>query len=391
MEQSGKLKIIIHLLIFMGMVILFSSISVRLWGGKPEKVPLPKEWVFREEMTVAEFGKANQLPNQLLKEVFGLTSKGDLQKKVSELRISKDQILSRASKASVLEGEHESKNWLKIFVKFGLWFFFLGVIFFLVRKGRITSGNRKWALLASVILFGIILGSDPSPMGTVKDAIALFASSGVVFPPRAIALTIFLILVVVANKFICTWGCQLGTLQDFVFRLNRDSKDRKGIFKQFKPSFRLSNTIRLVFFGIFVLVALLLKVDMIESIDPFKIFNPGKVALGGGVSIGALAVASLFIYRPWCHFFCPFGLVGWIVEKVSLFKIKVNYETCIACEACSRVCPSTVMEAILKRERVIPDCFSCATCIESCPTHSISFDSGKRGKPPEGKFEKREN
>jgi hypothetical protein len=24
---------------------------------------------------------------------------------------------------------------------------------------------------------------------------------------------------------------------------------------------------------------------------------------------------------------CPFGLVGWIVEKVSLFKINVNYQT----------------------------------------------------------------
>ena len=391
MEQNGRFKIIIFLLVFMGMVILFSSISVRLWGGKPEKIPVPKEWVFREEMTVAEFAMANQLPTSLLKEVFGLASKGDLQKKVSEFRISKDQILSRVSKASVLEGEHESKNWLKIIVKFVLWIFFLGLIFFLVRKRRITSGNRRWVLLSSVVLFGVIMGSDPSPMGTIKDAIALFAESGVIFPPRAIALTIFLILVLVANKFICTWGCQFGTLQDFVFRLNRDSKDRKGIFKQFKPPFIVSNTIRLVFFGVFTLVAFLWKVDMVESIDPFKIFNPGKVALWGGVFLGALSVASLFIYRPWCHFFCPFGLAGWIVEKASLFKIKVNYETCIVCEACSRVCPSTVMEAILKRERVIPDCFACATCIESCPTHSISFDSGKRDKPPAGKFEKRED
>ena len=97
--------------------------------------------------------------------------------------------------------------------------------------------------------------------------------------------------------------------------------------------------------------------------------------------------ASLFVYRPWCHFFCPFGLVGWLVEKVSIFRIKVNYETCISCEACAKACPSTVMNAILKRENIIPDCFACANCIDVCPTGSVSLAAGKRKLPPEGKFE----
>jgi len=204
-----------------------------------------------------------------------------------------------------------------------------------------------------------------------------------------IALTVFLILVFVANKFICTWGCQFGTLQDFIFRLNRDPKDRKGIFRQFKPSFAFSNTIRIVFLGVFALIAFLWKTDFIEFIDPFKTFNPGKIVLAGGIFIGAVSVAALFIYRPWCHFFCPFGLAGWIVEKKSLFKVKVDYETCTACEACVKACPSTVMNAILKQDRVTPDCFSCATCIETCPTDSIRFSSGKRSKPPAGKFDKK--
>jgi polyferredoxin len=225
-------------------------------------------------------------------------------------------------------------------------------------------------------------------MGTIKDAIVLLAKSGAIFPPRAIALTLFLIFVFVANKFICTWGCQFGTLQDFIFRLNRDSKDRQGRIRQFKPPFILTNTIRVVFLAAFTLVAFLWKVDFVELIDPFKIFNPSKMILAGGIFVGVLSIASLFIYRPWCHFFCPFGLAGWIVEKVSLVKIKVNYETCIACEACAKACPSTVMNVILKRERLIPDCFSCATCIETCPTSSISFESGKRNKPPAGKFQK---
>jgi polyferredoxin len=81
------------------------------------------------------------------------------------------------------------------------------------------------------------------------------------------------------------------------------------------------------------------------------------VAVYGWVLIGIVLIASLFIYRPWCHLFCPFGLVAWIVEKTGIFKIQANYNTCIACEAFVKACPLTVMEGILKRDRIVPDCF----------------------------------
>jgi NAD-dependent dihydropyrimidine dehydrogenase PreA subunit len=386
MGQGQKLRIVLSFLVFLGLVVALSSVSETLWDEKPEKISLKKELVFQEGMKVSEFGKMNGLPDPLLKEVFGLASQEDLQKTVTEFHLSEEEILRQVNRAMALQSEHESKNWLKIAVKFFLWFFFLGFVFYLMRGRRVTSGSRKWLLLSGIILFGIVLGSDPSPMGTVKDAIALLAKSGAIFPPRAIALAIFLILVFLANKFICSWGCQFGTLQDFIFRLNRDSNDRKGVLKQFKPPFIVTNTARIVFIGMFTLTAFLWATDLVEPVDPFRIFAPAKIAWAGGLLIAAIAMASLFIYRPWCHFFCPFGLIGWLVEKKSLFKIKVNYDTCIACEACAKACPSTVMNAILKRERTIPDCFSCATCIETCPTHSINFDSGKRDKPPQGKF-----
>jgi len=107
----------------------------------------------------------------------------------------------------------------------------------------------------------------------------------------------------------------------------------------------------------------------------------------GMIFLGLIMVLSLFIYRPWCHLFCPFGLIGWLLEKVSIYKIQVNYRKCLACEECAKYCPSTAMEAILKRDKVIPDCFACGTCIEVCSAEAISFDSGSRRRPPAGKFE----
>jgi len=176
MEQKSKLGIVVSFVVLMALVVVLSSISMGLWGAKPEKAaPVRQDLVFQEGMTVADFGKTNQLPNAVLKEVFGLVSKEDLQKKVTEFKYSRDQIVARVNKISALEGEEASKNWTKIFAKFVFWFLFLGFVFFLVRKRKITAGNRRWVLLSGVVLFGIILGSDPSPMGTIKDAIGLFS------------------------------------------------------------------------------------------------------------------------------------------------------------------------------------------------------------------------
>jgi len=373
MEEKKDLRPILLWLVSLALVLLLSSLSTQLWGGKSEKIEEHRPLTIQEDMTLAEFGGVNQLSNSLLKSVFGLTTKEDLQKKLKDCGLSVEEINKQVNKALVLQSEHESKNWFKIPVKFASWLIFLGIVFFLVRNNRVTPQKRKGLFIASVMIFGVALGSDPSPMGTVKDAIVLFGKSGVIFPPRILALSVFLLMVFVANKLICAWGCQFGTLQDLFFRFNRDPKDQKAILRQLKPPFIFSNTIRATFFFLIILAAFLWATDLVEPIDPFRVFNPLHAGVAGLLFIGGLSFVSLFIYRPWCHFFCPFGFVGWIVEKVSLFKINVNYETCIACEACAKACPSTVMEAILKQNRIIPDCFACATCVHTCPTNSVHF------------------
>ena len=289
-----------------------------------------------------------------------------------------------------LAAEDAGKNWVKIPLKFALWFVFLSATFLLLKKRRDVSRFRNGLLFASVLLFGVVMGSDPSPMGTVKDAIHLYAATRAVFLPRLIALGIFLAIVFLANKYICAWGCQIGTLQDLIFQINRTDKNKAILGRQIKLPFALTNSIRALFFSVFTGSAFLWGLDIIDPLDPFKIYKPASLGLVGVIFIGLLLLASLFVYRPWCHLFCPFGLAGWLVEKASLVKVKVDYRTCIACQKCAAACPTTVMAAILKRDKkTIPDCFACYACREACPTASISFSAGKRAFPPADFFEKK--
>lgn len=389
MQTFSPAKTIFQFLALMIAVVVLSTVSARLWGGKSEKLPPPTNLNISQEMTVKDFGEANGLPNPALKEIFALQQKSDLEKKILEFG-TPEQIQAQVTKKNALSAEHESKNWQKIFIKFATWFSFFIFVFLMFRNKKITTASRKIVLLTSVLIFGVILSADPSPMGTVKDAIFLFATAGAIFPPRMVALVIFLLIVFLANKYICSWGCQAGVLQDLIYRFNQDDKNKSVIGRQIKIPFVVTNGLRIAFLVVFTIAAFSWGTDIIEYVDPFKIFKPVHLGIAGGLFVGLLFVLSLFMYRPWCHLFCPFGLVGWLVEKISWIKISVDYDSCIACKKCEQACPSTVMSAILRQDgKTIPDCFSCYACREACPTNSIEFSTRKRTLPPAGHFEKK--
>jgi NAD-dependent dihydropyrimidine dehydrogenase PreA subunit len=385
-KRRERVSVLIsHFLTLIVLIAVASTLMTLFWGETESSPGFVTEIILQPGLNVADFGEINRLPNPVLKRVFGLHGQSELQRPVSSFGLTETEIIARTRRAVVLNAEKLSKNWTKIRLKFALWFVFLMLMFILLKTARIKRGNRPWFYLIAVILFGVCLGSDPSPMGTIKDMLVLYGRERVIFPPRLVALGIMLVLVLGANKFICSWGCQLGTLQDYLLRLNYAFRKTR-LLRLYKPSFKLTNTIRICFFTLVGAAAFAVSVDIVEPIDPFKIFNPFQLGIGGIVFSSLILGLSLFIYRPWCHFFCPFGLVGWLFEKVSIFKIKVDYDRCIACEKCARECPSTVMEAILKRERVIPDCFTCGSCIEACPTQAVRLAYGKRQRPPDHKF-----
>lgn len=386
---NNSFKTALLFILIIVFVVGSSIASVRIWGGKPEVAPAPLALKIENDMTLSQFGQANELAKQVLKEIFDLKTEAELEKKLTDYGTA-EQVSTLVTKKLALASEHASKNWIKILVKFVLWIIFLSGVFILFTKRKITSALRNWLLFAAVVIFGVIMGADPSSMGTVKDAIHLYGTTYAIFPPRMIALIVFLLMVFLANKYICAWGCQVGTLQDLMFRINQAESAKAVIGSQIKLPFVLTNSIRFAFLIVFTLAAFWWGLDIIDPVDPFKIYKPTYLLLSGGLFVGALLLASLFFYRPWCHFFCPFGFVGWLVEKVSLNKISVNYQTCIACQKCAATCPSTVMSAILKQDKkTIPDCFSCYACREACPTASISFSTRKRAAPPAGHFEKK--
>lgn len=376
----NRIKVIIIFLLSITVVVFGSHFLQKfLFKEKVAAIVINEKIVVNKDMTLKEFGEVNKIPKPLLNKTFDIKDESESLKKISEISISEDEIITKLKRNLTLMQEANSKDWVKIRIKFALWVLFLIAVFILTKLRVIKSKLRIILYATAVVIFGVILGSDPSPMGTIKDGIILFGKQQIFFLPRLIALSFMLTLVFVANKFICGWGCQLGTLQDLIFRINRGNNN-KGILPQIKIPFAVSNSIRIAVFIMIVIFSVFFTFDIIDVIDPFKIFKPSVIGIVTGIFIGITLIASLFVYRPWCHFFCPFGLAGWLVEQVSIFKIRVDRALCINCAICVNSCPSNAMKRILDNKKIRMDCFSCSSCIESCPVKAISFSAGKKKK-----------
>jgi len=262
---------------------------------------------------------------------------------------------------------------------------------FLVRLGRpdgSPAADRKvwyprWpyvvVLIVAVALCGFALGKSPNPM---EGAVKLFKSFVGLYPSvtdKLVAFLFFAALAVVGNKLICGWACPFGALQELLFSLPMLKR-----LKRRKIPFAASNGVRGT---LFVIVLLLLfgvggqkGLVIYHLVNPFNLFNLDIEAASIGITIVAMLGLSLGVYRPFCQFICPFGLLSWLLERVSVFRVKIDRERCTECGSCIRACPLEAAKGRVAGKLFPADCFSCAQCLRVCPEEALTY--GLVGRKP---------
>ena len=255
--------------------------------------------------------------------------------------------------------------------KFVLWIVTIVVATLLLRRHKVTARVRLVLLVGGTLLFGIVYGfaaqgdTNPNPVFSIRNVLTAILVKHQLTPLIAGMLAILLLTVFVSNKSICGWGCQLGLLQDLLHRVPLP-KQRPESIEKWKPPFWLSNSVRIVAFMALVGGLAVAGRDWIKPVDPFGPFN-WQFTLGMLGLFGGVVVASLFVYRPWCQFLCPFGLAGWLVEQVSLLRPRINRDVCKECRLCVKACPTQAMADFYADKKIHADCFACGACIAACP------------------------
>ena len=364
-------------LLFVGSLV--AAVVIVILGMSLESGREPEiETRFTLEMSIKGIApKLGVTPKALAREL-ALPLDASKSRPLKELGISQHE-LDHAVKHVL---SHRATN-LKYYVFAALVLFGLVYLTRLGRPDRASVSERKtWyprtpyyvALVVAVVVCGFVLGKSPNPMeGFVK----VFKSLAGLYPsvmPKVAAFVVFIGLAIIGNKLICGWACPFGALQELFYSLPifRNVKRRRFL--------RFSNLIR---GGLFIVMLLLLfgvvggreGFVVYHYLNPFNLFNLDFEEPTIAITIIAMLVLALFVYRPFCHLICPFGFISWLAERLSLVRVRVDREKCTACGACARACPSEAAAAKVEGKVFGADCFSCARCLKVCPEDAIRYRS----------------
>ena len=91
----------------------------------------------------------------------------------------------------------------------------------------------------------------------------------------------------------------------------------------------------------------------------------------------AVIVLSHFFYRFFCRVLCPLGAVYGILNKVSLYRLRVDPSRCVACGSCAEACRMGVDPV---RFPDSAECIRCGECAHACPSGAIRLGFFLRGK-----------
>jgi len=331
------------------------------------------------EMTIAEIAVILGVTESAVAKDIHLDIEVDKNIPLSELGV--DQETLDEAVEHIIEDEHTGLHDWKYFSFALIVLFSTGwLLWWGIPKGADPKKRKKWypnwvyllVLTLTVAVNGFWIGKSPNPMeGTVKvfkSIVGLYES----VPPYLMIFVLFLILAIIANKAICGWACPFGALEELIYTLPFFKKAKK-----YKIPFWITNTIRALLFVLFILMlyGVIGRKGYVvyHEMNPFNMFEIAHATQTMMILITVYLIASFFIYRPFCRFICPFGLLSWIVEKFSITKIRIDFDRCTDCRACDKACPLTAAGDRLDKKPLPADCYTCMRCLRVCPVDAIHW------------------
>ena len=250
-------------------------------------------------------------------------------------------------------------------------------------KGGIYRGAGKSVCVPGLNCYSCPAASGACPVGALQT-VAGSARFGFSYYITGV----LILLGVLLGRFICGFLCPFGWFQELLHKI----PTKKLSAKKLRYLTWIKYAVLLV--TVFLLPALAVNdvgmgepffckyicpQGVLEGAIPLSVADSGiRSALGAlfawkfGILI-VVIVLSIVFYRPFCKWLCPLGAFYALLNKVSMFQMKVDKSKCVTCGKCAGACK---MEVDVTKTPNHTECIRCGMCIRACPTNAVRFRYG---------------
>lgn len=248
--------------------------------------------------------------------------------------------------------------------------------------GKIYTGVTKNLCVPGLNCYSCPGAVGACPLGSLQNALASSKTSSLAY-----VFGIFILFGLLLGRTICGFLCPFGLIQELLHKIP-------------SPKLKKSRVTRVLsYFKYVILVAMAVMIPLAFS---DKLAVPGfcKYICPDGILLGAIGlllhpdnaemfgmlgplftwkmcllilflVSSIFIFRPFCRFFCPLGGIYGFFCRVAMLGVKLDRDTCIHCGLCITTCKMDT------RRVGDHECIHCGQCIPVCPTKAIHWSGSK--------------
>ncbi len=205
----------------------------------------------------------------------------------------------------------------------------LAMAVWLVRSVR----SRRWLLAFSMLClawFGFIRHGCICPIGAVQN-VSVAAWTGGGLPWFVVALfALPLLAALLFGRVFCGAVCPLGALQDlFIIKPQRVPKALDEVLR----------LLPLMVLSVGLVYAINGAGYLICRTDPFVGFFRLGAPLPMLLSGLAVLLLGFVIARPYCRYFCPYGLLLEMCARLAWKPVRITAQECINCRLCAGTCP----------------------------------------------------
>ena len=248
-------------------------------------------------------------------------------------------------------------------------------------RGQIYTGSTKYLCLPGMNCYSCPGALGSCPIGALQATL-----NSRQYKMSLYVMGLLTVFGSLLGRFVCGFLCPFGLIQDLLFKIPFVKKLRR------LPGEKGLRWLRFVFLGIFVILLPLFVIDItglgepwfckwicpvgtLEGGIPLVLLNNAMRGAAGFLFRWKLVIliitllSSIIIYRPFCRYVCPLGALYGLFNKISLYKIKIDSQKCVGCEACQKACKLDIQ--VWKNPDSM-DCIRCGECKAACPYSAIS-------------------